>query len=143
MKALHSWAERKSSIRKTESFTSCSVRIASPVFQTAAPAGSTAAGRPFLEIRPKADDSMTPPGDSRPRGEECQSAGAVSGALLFLPVLSLAVIFGRMSEVTRILSAIEQGDLHAAEQLLPLVYGELRRLAAEKLAQEKPGQTLE
>jgi RNA polymerase sigma factor (TIGR02999 family) len=48
-----------------------------------------------------------------------------------------------MSEVTRILSAIEQGDPHAAEQLLPLVYEELRRLAAQKLAQEKPGQTLE
>jgi RNA polymerase sigma factor (TIGR02999 family) len=48
-----------------------------------------------------------------------------------------------MSEVTRILSAIEQGDPHAAEQLLPLVYDELRRLAADKLAQEKPGQTLE
>jgi RNA polymerase sigma factor (TIGR02999 family) len=48
-----------------------------------------------------------------------------------------------MSEVTRILSAIEQGDPHAAEQLLPLVYDELRRLAAQKLAQEKPGQTLE
>jgi RNA polymerase sigma factor (TIGR02999 family) len=48
-----------------------------------------------------------------------------------------------MSEVTRILSAIEQGDPHAAEKLLPLVYGELRRLAAEKLAQERPGQTLQ
>jgi RNA polymerase sigma factor (TIGR02999 family) len=48
-----------------------------------------------------------------------------------------------MSEVTRILSAIEQGDPHAAEQLLPLVYDELRMLAAQKLAQEKPGQTLE
>src|SRR5881628_1092714 len=48
-----------------------------------------------------------------------------------------------MSEVTRILSAIEQGDPHAAEQLLPLVYDELRKLAAQKLAQEKPGQTLE
>jgi RNA polymerase sigma factor (TIGR02999 family) len=48
-----------------------------------------------------------------------------------------------MSEVTRILSAIEQGDPHAAEQLLPLVYNELRRLAAQKLAQEKPGQTLD
>jgi RNA polymerase sigma factor (TIGR02999 family) len=48
-----------------------------------------------------------------------------------------------MSEVTRILSAIDQGDPHAAEQLLPLVYDELRRLAAQKLAQEKPGQTLE
>jgi RNA polymerase sigma factor (TIGR02999 family) len=48
-----------------------------------------------------------------------------------------------MSEVTRILSAIEQGDAAAAEQLLPLVYGELRKLAAERLAHEKPGQTLQ
>jgi RNA polymerase sigma factor (TIGR02999 family) len=48
-----------------------------------------------------------------------------------------------MSEVTRILSAIEQGDPHAASQLLPLVYDELRQLAAHKLAQEKPGQTLQ
>jgi RNA polymerase sigma factor (TIGR02999 family) len=48
-----------------------------------------------------------------------------------------------MSEVTRILSAIEEGDPHAAEQLLPLVYEELRKLAAQRLAQEKPGQTLE
>jgi len=48
-----------------------------------------------------------------------------------------------MSEVTRILSAIEHGDAHAADQLLPLVYGELRQLAAQKLAQEKPGQTLQ
>jgi RNA polymerase sigma factor (TIGR02999 family) len=48
-----------------------------------------------------------------------------------------------MSDVTRILSAIEQGDPHAAEQLLPLVYDELRKLAAHRLAQEKPGQTLQ
>jgi RNA polymerase sigma factor (TIGR02999 family) len=48
-----------------------------------------------------------------------------------------------MSDVTRILSAIEQGDPQAAEQLLPLVYDELRKLAAQRLAQEKPGQTLE
>jgi len=48
-----------------------------------------------------------------------------------------------MSEVTRILSAIEQGDPHAAEQLLPLVYHELRGLAAQMLAQEQPGQTLQ
>jgi len=48
-----------------------------------------------------------------------------------------------MSEVTRILSAIDQGDPHAAKQLLPLVYDELRQLAAQRLAQEKPGQTLE
>ena len=48
-----------------------------------------------------------------------------------------------MSEVTYILSAIEQGDPHAAEQLPPLVYDELRKLAAQKLVQEKPGQTLQ
>jgi RNA polymerase sigma factor (TIGR02999 family) len=47
------------------------------------------------------------------------------------------------SDVTHILSAIEEGDPHAAEQLLPLVYDELRQLAAAKLAQEKPGQTLD
>src|SRR5512145_2220078 len=48
-----------------------------------------------------------------------------------------------MTEVTRILSAIEAGDSQAAEQLLPLVYDELRKLAAQKLAHEKPGQTLD
>jgi RNA polymerase sigma factor (TIGR02999 family) len=48
-----------------------------------------------------------------------------------------------VSDVTRILSAIEQGDQHAAEKLLPLVYEELRKLAALKLAQEAPGHTLQ
>ena len=48
-----------------------------------------------------------------------------------------------MTDVTRILLAIEQGDPQAAEQLLPLVYDELRKLAAQKLAHEKPGQTLQ
>ena len=48
-----------------------------------------------------------------------------------------------MSEVTHILAAVEQGDPHAAEQLLPLVYEELRKLAAQRLANEKPGQTLQ
>ena len=48
-----------------------------------------------------------------------------------------------MTEVTQILSAIEQGDPHAADKLLPLVYEELRKLAAQKLAHEKPGQTLQ
>jgi RNA polymerase sigma factor (TIGR02999 family) len=48
-----------------------------------------------------------------------------------------------MSDVTRILSAIDQGDPHAASQLLPLVYDELRKLAAQKLAHENPGQTLQ
>src|SRR5687767_14118686 len=49
----------------------------------------------------------------------------------------------RMNDVTRILSAIEAGDAQAAEKLLPLVYDELRKLAAQKLANEKPGQTLQ
>src|SRR5437763_3957496 len=48
-----------------------------------------------------------------------------------------------MSEVTRVLGRIERGDPHAADQLLPLVYDELRLLAAHKLAREKPGQTLQ
>jgi RNA polymerase sigma factor (TIGR02999 family) len=48
-----------------------------------------------------------------------------------------------MSDVTQILSAIEQGDPHAASQLLPLVYDELRQLAAHRLAQQTPGQTLQ
>jgi RNA polymerase sigma factor (TIGR02999 family) len=48
-----------------------------------------------------------------------------------------------MSEVTRILEELQQGDTHAADQLLPLVYDELRKLAAQRLAQEKPGQTLQ
>jgi RNA polymerase sigma factor (sigma-70 family) len=48
-----------------------------------------------------------------------------------------------MNDMTRLLAAVDQGDPHAAEQLLPLVYGELRKLAAVKLAQEQPGQTLQ
>ena len=48
-----------------------------------------------------------------------------------------------MHDITRVLSAIEQGDPSAAAQLLPLVYDELRQLAAQKLAQETPGQTLQ
>ncbi|MBI3469545.1 MAG: sigma-70 family RNA polymerase sigma factor [Planctomycetes bacterium] len=55
-----------------------------------------------------------------------------------VPVSGTAV-----NDVTRILSAIEQGDRHAAEKLLPLVYNELRRLAAEKMAPERPGNTLQ
>src|SRR5207302_1318244 len=48
-----------------------------------------------------------------------------------------------MADVTQILNAIEQGDPHAAAQLLPLVYDELRKLAAQRLTREKPGQTLQ
>src|SRR5262245_15518453 len=59
------------------------------------------------------------------------------------PVPSASVMLDVMSDVTGILSAIEQGDASAAELLLPLVYDELRKLAAARLAQEKPGQTLQ
>src|SRR5689334_5975556 len=48
-----------------------------------------------------------------------------------------------MGDVTRLLAAAERGDAHAAGQLLPLVYGELRKLAAQRLARERPGQTLD
>lgn len=48
-----------------------------------------------------------------------------------------------MTDVTRILSAIEHGDPHASAELLPLVYNELKKLAAQRMAQEKPGQTLQ
>lgn len=48
-----------------------------------------------------------------------------------------------MSDVTRILTSIDQGDSKAADELLPLVYEELRRLASQKMAHEKPGQTLQ
>jgi RNA polymerase sigma factor (TIGR02999 family) len=60
-----------------------------------------------------------------------------------LPDLARAVILTRMSEVTRILQAIGGGDRRASDQLLPLVYEELRRLAAQRLEQEKSGQTLQ
>jgi RNA polymerase sigma factor (TIGR02999 family) len=58
-------------------------------------------------------------------------------------VVAAGYLVGHMSDVTRILSQIEQGDPNAAEKLLPLIYGELRKLAAVKLAREKPGQTLQ
>jgi len=61
---------------------------------------------------------------------------------MFAPT-AMALNNGAMSDVTRILSQIESGDPAAAEQLLPLVYDELRKLAAAKLAHEKPGQTLQ
>src|SRR5262249_28247678 len=54
-----------------------------------------------------------------------------------------AAILDRMTEITRILSAIEQGDPNAAEHLLPLVYDELRQPAGRQLALENPGQTLQ
>ncbi|HEV3118102.1 MAG TPA: ECF-type sigma factor [Gemmataceae bacterium] len=60
-----------------------------------------------------------------------------------IPLDFSSILVPPMNEVTRVLSAIEGGDAQAAEQLLPLVYQELRKLAAQRLAQEKPGQTLE
>jgi RNA polymerase sigma factor (TIGR02999 family) len=60
-----------------------------------------------------------------------------------LRLVARSIILDRMSEVTRILSDVEKGDPRAAERLLPLVYGELRRLAAQKIAQETAGQTLQ
>jgi RNA polymerase sigma factor (TIGR02999 family) len=60
-----------------------------------------------------------------------------------LPPFRRLVILDRMSDVSRILQAAAEGDPRAADQLLPLVYDELRRLAAQKLAQERPGQTLD
>jgi RNA polymerase sigma factor (TIGR02999 family) len=61
----------------------------------------------------------------------------------WLPLIPRAAILDLMNEVTRFLSAIEQGDPNAAAELLPLVYDELRWLAAQKMAQEKPDQTLQ
>ena len=68
-------------------------------------------------------------------------AVAVSGSAL--TDFGRAIILASMSEVTRILDAIDRGDPHAAGRLLPLVYEELRRLAAQKLTHEAPGQTLQ
>ena len=72
------------------------------------------------------------PWEEKPDGPSGSTCTEVHAAELMAP----------MNEVTRILSGIETGDPHAAEQLLPLIYDELRKLAAQKLAQEKPGQTL-
>src|SRR5262249_41561610 len=91
----------------------------------------------------------------RQRGGECWSEwkqrlnppvrAARFGRQQFIELLSFppAIILQVMTDVTRILSAIQRGDPHAAAQLLPLVYDELRKLAAQKLAHEKPGQTLD
>ena len=67
----------------------------------------------------------------------------VSCACFILPERPARVYKGRVSEVTRMLEAVAQGDPKAAEELLPLVYNELRKLAAHKMAGEAPGQTLQ
>jgi hypothetical protein len=61
----------------------------------------------------------------------------------FLILVAQRDILALMADVTRILARIQQGDPAAADQLLPMVYGELRLLAAHKLSRERPGQTLE
>jgi RNA polymerase sigma factor (TIGR02999 family) len=85
--------------------------------------------------------------DDEPPRRHGSQARFVADALdrLYTPAISTFKSYTAppMTEVTRVLSAIEQGDPHAAEQLLPLVYDELRKLAAQKLAKEKPGQTLQ
>jgi RNA polymerase sigma factor (TIGR02999 family) len=76
--------------------------------------------------------------------DACKERRAFGPAPAFaLLVRRWGFILDSMSEATRILSAIEEGDPHASEQLLPLVYNELRQLAAQKLAHEAPGQTLQ
>src|SRR5262245_17464656 len=85
-------------------------------------------------------DPGSSPGSARTEGEGSRTCSR-SRARTSPAWSSLGVT--PMSEVTSILSAIEQGDPSAAEQLLPLVYDELRQLAAERMAQERPGQTLQ
>jgi RNA polymerase sigma factor (TIGR02999 family) len=74
-------------------------------------------------------------------------AGRSDRTLVEVAIVTRVIVRGAamapMTGVTQILAAIEQGDPHAAEQLLPLVYDELRKLAAQKMGQEKPGQTLQ
>jgi RNA polymerase sigma factor (TIGR02999 family) len=81
----------------------------------------------------------SPPNDA---GEGVANDGGMMAGLRWRPVFRRVMLNG-MADVTLILAAIEQGDPHAPEQLLPLVYDELRQLAAAKLANEKPGQTLQ
>ena len=84
-------------------------------------------------------------GRPRPRGIliQLESGQRCSGVGRRRVGIELTGAASSMNEVTRVLSAIERGDPQAADQLLPLVYEELRKLAAQKLAQEKPGQTLQ
>jgi RNA polymerase sigma factor (TIGR02999 family) len=77
---------------------------------------------------------VAPPG----WGPHCSSQSE-----LFCTLTTGPIILAPVSDVTRILSAIEKGDSHAADQLLPLVYDELRKLAVQRLAQERPGHSLE
>jgi RNA polymerase sigma factor (TIGR02999 family) len=80
---------------------------------------------------------------ARRKKDNAASGRMHSDRFFALHVTRFSCILAGMSDVSRILSAIVQGDPQAAHELLPLVYEELRRLAAHRLAQEKPGQTLE
>src|SRR5436190_15159310 len=75
------------------------------------------------------------------KSDASSTCGLWTDSVRRLPIVRHSTALA-MFDVTRILSQIEQGDPRAAEKLLPLVYDELRKLAASKLAQEKPGQTL-
>src|SRR5262249_55510117 len=96
---------------------------------------------------PFARRSATPPGASQFRQSAPVPSTTPEHATLRAPPRETSRFqrgkLASMSDVTRILSAIENGDPSAAEQLLPLVYEELRKLAAQRLAQERPGQTLQ
>src|SRR5262249_6688423 len=96
-------------------------------FRRTAPGLRTRPGGSTGETRTDGRDSLT---HARSLGED-------------VPLGPSSLSVSLMSDVTRILSAIEHGDPHAAEQLLPLVYDELRKLAAQQLAREQPGQTLQ
>ncbi len=93
--------------------------------------------------------SALPGGSLKSKPTWPNTCGYSATSAFFMPdctklwVLALSSKAEPMSEVTKILCAVEQGNPQAAEQLLPLVYDELRRLAAQKLAQETPGQTLQ
>src|SRR5262249_32188468 len=86
---------------------------------------------------------IRPPGSRRPGADPALSARAPARLRSLQRSCFRLRWASAMNDVTPILSAIEQADAQAAEQLLPLVYEELRRLASRKFAQEKPGQTLQ
>jgi RNA polymerase sigma factor (TIGR02999 family) len=107
-------------------------------------------GDPFKDRRGLRSSRLTadlPPRPDAPVGPLLGLHSVVAKAKTqgYTPInlLTFPFLLPLMSEVTRILSAIEHGDANAAEKLLPLVYDELRKLAAQKLAKEKPGQTLQ
>jgi RNA polymerase sigma factor (TIGR02999 family) len=89
------------------------------------------------------DKGTRPPGKFRGRRQNLYLSFCASFDTLSLLPLPRAANLPFMSDLAQILNALEQGDPKAAEQLLPLVYDELRALAAQQLAREKPGQTLQ